>query len=101
MDLVDSLSGARGFEWDEHNSEKIWERHRVSPSESEQVFFNRPLVVAGDVKHSEQGNGLYALGHADDGRLLFVVFTVRGTNIRVASARDMSRKEREEYQSHG
>jgi uncharacterized DUF497 family protein len=40
----------------------------------------------------------YALGRTDGERRLFVVFTLRGTRIRVISARDMSRKERDEYQ---
>jgi len=41
----------------------------------------------------------YALGRALSGRLLFVAFTVRRQRIRVISARDMSRKEREVYKS--
>jgi len=35
-----------GFEWDEGNLLKNWEKHRVSATEIEQVFFNRPLVEA-------------------------------------------------------
>jgi uncharacterized DUF497 family protein len=38
-----------------------------------------------------------ALGQTDAGRSLFVVFTIRDTLIRVISARDMNRKEREVY----
>jgi uncharacterized DUF497 family protein len=37
------------------------------------------------------------LGHTDAGRLLTVVFTVRGTRIRVISARAMSKRERKIY----
>jgi uncharacterized DUF497 family protein len=40
----------------------------------------------------------YLLGQTDAARLLFVVFTLRGTLIRVISARDMSRKERKVYE---
>lgn len=100
MDIFDILSKCNGFEWDEHNAEKIWQKHRVSPSECEQLFFNRPLVVADDIKHSEKENRFYSLGHTDAGRMLFVVFTVRRTLIRVISARDMNRKERKVYESH-
>ncbi len=81
-------------------SEKIWIKHRVSPSECEQIFFNYPLIVAGDIKHSEKEKRFFALGHTDTGRLLFVVCTIRKNQIRVISARDMNRKERKVYQSH-
>lgn len=40
----------------------------------------------------------YALGHTDLGRLLFVVYTLRGEKIRVISARDMTRREQKEYE---
>jgi hypothetical protein len=72
----------------------------MSPSECEQIFFNLPLVVADDVKHSERENRFYALRRTDTNRLLFVVFTVRKNKIRVISARDMNRKERRVYQSY-
>jgi uncharacterized DUF497 family protein len=39
----------------------------------------------------------YALGHTDTRTLLLVVFTLRGSLIRVISARPMSRREREVY----
>ena len=92
------LSGCQGFEWDAGNAEKSWRKHGVSPSECEQVFFNRPLLVVDDAKHSHTERCYYALGVADTGRRLFLVFTVRGTWIRVISARDMSRRERLIYE---
>lgn len=94
------LSRCKGFEWDGHNTEKIWRKHRVSPSECEQVFFNYPLIIADDVKHSEREKRYYGLGHTDTDRLLFVVFTIRKDRIRVISARDMNRKERKVYHSY-
>ncbi|MCL5962568.1 MAG: BrnT family toxin [Chloroflexi bacterium] len=75
-----------------------WRGHRVAPSECEEVFFNRPLTVADDIKHSENENRFYALGHTDAGRHLFIVFAVRRNQVRVISARDMNRKEREAYE---
>jgi len=92
------LSDCTGFEWDEHNAEKLWDKHQVSPSESEQILFNHPLVVADDVKHSQEEKRYYSLGQTDKGRLLFVVFTIRKDLIRVISARDMSKKEKREYE---
>jgi uncharacterized protein len=86
-----------GFEWDEGNLTKNWEKHRVSIAECEQVFFNRPLVAADDERHSDQEPRHYILGRTDTGRELFIVFTIRRRRVRVISARDMNRKEREHY----
>jgi uncharacterized DUF497 family protein len=97
-DDLDLLARCTGFQWDEGNSEKNWERHHVSRIESEQVFFNRPLRVARDERHSQRELRFYALGQTDAGRRLFLVFTVRETLIRVITARDMSRRERKVYE---
>jgi uncharacterized protein len=99
MGWAERLAECEGFQWDAANAGKIRERHRVSPTECEEVFFNRPLVVGDDEKHSADEGRLYALGQTDAARLLFVVFTIRGRLIRMISARDMSRKERKVYQS--
>lgn len=99
MKLEDLIAMCSGFEWDEGNLPKIGERHRVSGAECEQLFFNHPLVVARDEKHSGEEDRFYALGHTDSGRLLFVVFTIRKGLVRPISARDMNRKERKVYKS--
>ena len=85
-----------GFDWDEGNSRKSAEKHNVSQSEVEQIFFNQSLLVLADEKHSQKEPRYHALGVTDDARLLHITFTLRatGTLIRVISARDMHRKER-------
>lgn len=95
---MEILSGLEGFDWDEGNIEKNWERHRVTRIECEEVFFNTPLIVKEDEPHSGLEDRYYVLGRTDSGRLLFVVFTRRGNKIRVISARDMNRKERKVYE---
>jgi uncharacterized protein len=94
----DVVVGWTGFEWDEGNSLKNWEKHGVSPGECEQIFFNIPLIPGHDEQHSEQETRFFALGHTDAGRSLFVVFTIRHGRIRVISARNMNRKERKVYE---
>jgi uncharacterized DUF497 family protein len=86
-----------GFDWDEGNLVKNWEKHRVSASECEQVLFNSPLVAGLDEKHSNREPRYYALGITDAKRRLFIAFTVRKKLIRVISARDMSQKERKVF----
>jgi hypothetical protein len=88
-----------GFDWDEGNARKSTEKHSVSQGEAEQVFFNEPLLLLPDRKHSDKEQRFHALGKTQDGRLLHVSFTLRdgGKLIRVISARDMHRKERMFY----
>ena len=75
-------------------------QRRVAPEEAEEVFFNEPLVVRGDTRHSLGEKTYYALGQTDRERYLFVAFTLRGSLIRVISVRDMNRRERIAYGYH-
>ena len=97
--MAEMLSGPdfHGFDWSGGNAEKHWQRHGVAPSEAEQVFLNMPLVWGDDRAHSGTEPRFYALGRTDEGRELFVAFTMRGRRLRVVSARDMSRRERRVY----
>jgi|SRR3990170_6780086 len=99
MGFDERIANCEGFDWDAGNIDKIWERHKVSASECEQIFFHEPLVAAPDEKHFDREERFYALGHTDAGRLLFIVFTIRNNRIRPISARDMNRKERKEYEA--
>lgn len=89
-----------GFVWDDGNARKCVEKHDVSQAEAEQIFFNSPLLLLPDAKHSLQETRLHALGRTDGARLLFVSFTLRQveTHLRVISARSMNRKERKLYE---
>ena len=89
-----------GFERDGGNSQKSARKHRVDSAEAEQVFFNDPLLVRADERHSAYEARYHALGFSNDGRLLHITFILRadGTLIRVISARDMNRKERALYE---
>jgi uncharacterized DUF497 family protein len=87
-----------GFDWDEFNQEKSFKKHGVNTFECEQVFFNVPLLLFQDEKHSLLEKRLYVLGQTDFGKQLCIVFTVRGKLIRVISARSMSKKERAIYE---
>ncbi len=91
-----------GFVWDAGNERKSPEIHAVKRFETEQVFFNQPLLVLADQKHSQTEARYHALGKSDDARLLHITFTLRSddTLIRVISARDMHRKERNIYEQN-
>lgn len=100
MDIYYKLGKCTGFQWDISNTEKSWLKHKVSPSECEQVFFNLPLIAYDDIKHSEEEDRYFVLGKTDASRFLFIVFSVRKNNIRVISARIMNKKERQVYLNH-
>jgi uncharacterized DUF497 family protein len=89
-----------GFDWDAGNSDKNWTKHRVSDDECEEIFFNQPVVVRADQPRSGGEARYYALGQTDQGRRLFVAFTLRGKLIRVISARDMNHNERGIYDTY-
>ena len=88
-----------GFQWDDGNDRKNVDRHSVSQSESEEIFANIPLLVVYDDRHSQQEERFNALGRTASGRLLHLTFTLREGNtlVRIISARDMNRRERERY----
>ena len=92
------LDNIIGFDWDTGNARKN-EQHGVTQAEAEQSFFDPRLLLIEDVKHSDDERRFHALGVTADGRRLHVTFTLRSddTLIRVISARDMHRKERNIY----
>ena len=93
---IDSIVG---FDWDDGNVLKNEITHNLKWQTIEELFFNEPLVVVEDKKHSDKTEcRCLALGHIDDGRLISVIFTKRDDKIRVISARVMSKKERKFYE---
>ncbi len=92
------LKECEGFQWDKGNSDKNWIRHQVTRFECEELFFNQPLIIKEDSKHSKFETRFYSLGRTDSNRFLFISFTIREKLIRVISTRDMSTKERKKYE---
>ena len=93
------LTKVAGFQWDDGNARKN-AQHGVSMAEGEQVFFNSPLLLMPDARHSAAEARFHALVVDHGGRQLHVTFTLRDGDrlIRVISARDMHRKERQIYE---
>ena len=95
-----SLNEITGFDWDAGNERKSLDKHSVSKLEAEEVFFNVPILLLNDEKHSESEQRFHALGKTDTGRLLHITFTIRANKLRVISARDMHRKEKKVYENN-
>lgn len=86
------------FDWDQGNIEKNWKIHKVHYKEAEEIFFNRPLKIFPDKRHSGKGKRFLALGVTYLKRRLTIIFTIRDNSIRIISARDQSKKERLIYE---
>ena len=101
MSIKDIVGQCEGFDWDDGNFHKNWDRHDVTYSECEQIFFNLPLLIADDYAHGDDDDDRYlALGRTDMNRRLFLVFEIRVKMIRVISGRDMTKKERSIYEKN-
>ena len=93
-----NLDEVVGFDWDEANVLKNWEKHKVKHTEAEEIFENKPRIVSKDYKHSLREARYQILGVTNEKRELSVIFTFRGRKVRVISARDMNRKESAKYE---
>jgi uncharacterized protein len=87
------VSGLLGFEWDAANWRKSELKHGVAIVEAEEDLLNDPVCEV-DARHSGSEQRYVALGTTNEGRRLFVAFTVRRNWVRIISARPMSRRER-------
>ena len=87
-----------GFDWDQWNIQKNEIKHGVSKLEAESVFYDTELKVFEDRKHSTEVEKRWiSYGKSKVHRVLMIAFTLRRTKIRIISARQASRKERNVY----
>lgn len=87
-----------GFEWDQGNKDKNLLKHGITDGECEEVFFDNKKRVLKDVFHSNHESRYILIGQTKKQRILFVVFTARNHKIRIISARDLNKKERNLYE---
>lgn len=79
------------FEWDEEKDRINREKHGISFETASYVFQDKYYIEMYDFEHSIEEDRYIAIGMVGD--LLFVVFTERGENIRLISARLATEKE--------
>jgi len=96
-EILARIAQCDGFIWDAGNIFKAWMGHRVLPDECHEAFGNRARLTAVDMKHSDDEDRFFLYGQTAKGRLLTIVFTIRGNKIRVISPRDMNKRERTSY----
>jgi hypothetical protein len=86
------------FEWDENQAESNFVKHGVTFSEAVTIFADPYLLFTEDSKHSQQEQREWAIGEAENGSLIVVVFTMRYEKIRIISARKATKGERKKYE---
>lgn len=99
MYIMPTIKSPIQFNWDLHNIHKSWNKHQVDYRECEQAFANQPNLIFEDIKHSQTESRYTLFGKSDKERMLYITFTLRNTQIRIISARDMNNKERSRYEA--
>jgi uncharacterized DUF497 family protein len=91
------LGSALQFEWDDANAGHL-KRHRVTPSEFEELLQNEPLDLEYE---TETGEGRYkSLGATRRGRILVVIWTLRRGRVRAITAYPAPKRLRTIYLRH-
>jgi hypothetical protein len=86
------------FDWDKNKATRNQSKHGVSFEEAKTVFDDPLYVDFYDPDHSEDEERYLIVGKSNRGRLLIVSYTERGDSVRLISAREVTRTEREAYE---
>ena len=86
------------FEWDQGKARANLSKHGVSFEEATTVFGDPLSLTIPDPAHSQTEDQFIIVGQSHRQRLLVVVHTERGDNVRIISVRRASRRERKNYE---
>ena len=85
------------FEWDEEKAKANLKKHRISFDEATTLFIDPFSITIPDPDDSVNEQRYIDIGSSDNGRVLVVVYTERGPNIRIISCRKATSLERKLY----
>ena len=84
--------------WMPEIEDKLWEKHRLTVVEAEEVLFGWPRIRFVERGHQQDEDLYAAYGRTEAGRYVVVFYVLkRGKRTLVISARDMDEKERQTY----
>ena len=86
------------FEWDPKKAARNFRKHGLSFTEAATVFRDPLSVTVHDPDHSRDEHRYITLGKSNRFRSLMVSHAERGERVRIISAREMTRAEREAYE---
>lgn len=87
------------FEWDENKNRTNQNKHGISFTEAQTVFYDNEALVIDDPEHSEEEERFIILGLSNKANLLVVCHCYRAseTVIRIISARKATKTESQYY----
>jgi uncharacterized DUF497 family protein len=86
------------FEWDDEKADANLTKHGVSFDEAKTIFDDLLYVDFYDPDHSYDEHRYIIIGESQQKRLLIVSYTERDEIVRLISAREVTRSERETYE---
>ena len=86
------------FEWDPEKATANLEKHGVSFEEAASVFEDPVADTYDDPDHSEDERRFVTFGFSRAGRALLVAHCDRGDRVRIIQSREMTRREKREYE---
>jgi hypothetical protein len=86
------------FEWDENKAIRNFVKHGVSFEEAATVFGDPLSDTFDDPDHSAEERRFVIIGMSEKGRMLIVAHTDEEEVVRLISAREPTRREREFYE---
>ncbi|MCX7097633.1 MAG: BrnT family toxin [Methylococcales bacterium] len=87
------------FEWNLQKAEINFKKHAITFEEAITVFGDYLSLTYPDVQHSIQETRYIIIGVSDKNRILIISHTQRGETIRIISARQATKQERDFYES--
>ena len=88
------------FEWDEEKAKANLKKHRIDFDEATTVFTDPFSITINDPDHSGDEQRYIDFGSSAAGRMLVVVYTERGSKIRIISCRRATSTERKLYEKN-
>lgn len=86
------------FEWDEDKADKNESKHGVGFEEALSCFYDLNQIAFYDEEHSDEEDREILIAHSNKGRLLLVVYIIKGKVIRIISARKATKRETADYE---
>ena len=83
------------FEWDDEKYQANIKKHGIRFETAARVFFDKNAVYYYDELHSDDEDRIKVIGMVE--KILTVIYTERGETNRIISARNATKKEREDY----
>lgn len=87
------------FEWDNNKKQENLKKHSISFELASEVFFDSRAIMGIDDRIDYDEVREFIIGQVSD-VILYVVYTIRGKNIRIISARKANKQERGAYNDY-